>query len=70
MTIPKSRSRATDQDYLDEEQRVELEVEAELAFEHRFPRRLVEGEDDRFADAYSDSGEYAAEELAMHLVEE
>jgi hypothetical protein len=60
----------SDEEYLDEEQSVELEVEAELAFEETFPLRLVEGEDDRYADAVSDIGGYAAEELAMHVIEE
>jgi hypothetical protein len=60
---------AADDDWIDEELAVDLEVDAELAFEvDDFPMRLVEGDDDRFASAFRDPGGYAAEELAIHVI--
>lgn len=56
-------------EWRDEELNVELEIDAELAFEDAFPLRLVEGEDDRFATGLRrDPGRYSAEELAIHLI--
>ena len=63
--------RGPDAEWVDEELAVDLEVDEELAFEHDdYPIRLVgEDGDDRFASAYHDDGQYAAEERAMHVIE-
>lgn len=60
-----------DVEWVDEELAVDLEVDEELAFEHDdYPIRLVGDDgDDRFASAYHDDGQYAAEERAMHVIE-
>jgi len=59
-----------DESWIDEETAVDLEVDDELSFENDdSPLRLLEADDDdRFAFGIHDTGSYAAEELAVHLI--